>query len=267
MDQTEVQPHKLSLSVIMPALNEEANITLALQNTLGALDTFKIDAEIIVVNDGSQDRTPDIIKEFEKKDARVRSIDHDKPHGIGGAFWEGVDAAKNDVVVMLPGDNENDPWEIMRYFHLLEHVDIVIPFVYNKETRSLFRNLLSLTYRLIINTTFGVNFNYTNGTVLYRKAIFEKILYRSSGFFFQTDILIRSVKRGYLFAEVPYRLGQRIEGKSKAVTYPSLVRVIQGYLRLFRDFYVKKERKLTGDFAEDSSTSGRYEFNNDRYKT
>lgn len=251
----------------MPALNEEANIPLALQNTLGALDTFEIDAEIIVVNDGSQDRTPEIIREFQKKDTRVRSIDHEKPQGIGAAFWAGVDAANHEVVVMLPGDNENDPWEIIRYFDLLEHVDMVIPFVYNKETRSLFRNFLSLAYRFIINTTFGVYFNYTNGTVLYRKSAITDSPFRSSGFFFQTDLLIRSVKRGYLFAEVPYRLGQRLVGKSKAVSYPSLVKVIKGYFKLVKDFYFSKEGKMTGDFAEGSTTSGRYTFENNRYKT
>ncbi len=267
MPQTGNETHKLTLTVVMPSLNEEANISMALQNTLDALDTFGIDSEIIVVNDGSTDRTPEIIKEFEKKDARVRSIHHDTPHGIGAAFWEGVDASTHDVVTMFPGDNENDPWEILRYFNLLEHVDIVIPFVYNKETRSLFRNLLSLTYRLIINVSFRVNCNYTNGTVMYRKSIIEEIPYRSSGFFFQTDILMRSMKRGYLFAEVPYRLGQRLEGKSKAVSYPSLVQVIKGYLRLVRDFYFKKEGKITGDFAEGSTTSGRYTIENNRYKT
>jgi len=267
MDPKEAHAHALTLTVIMPALNEEANISLALQNTLGALDSLQNDSEIIVVNDGSTDRTAEIIREFKEKDARVRSIDHDQPQGIGAAFWEGVDAADHEVVVMLPGDNENDPWEISRYFGLLEHVDIVIPFVYNKETRSLFRNFLSLAYRFIINTTFGVYFNYTNGTVLYRKSVIIDAPYRSAGFFFQTDILIRSIKRGYLFAEVPYRLGQRIEGKSKAVSYPSLVKVIKGYLRLVGDFYFKKEGKMTGEFVEGSTTSGRYTFENNRYKT
>ena len=72
-----------------------------------------------------------------------------------------------EVVCMLPGDNENDPWEILRYHQLMQHVDILIPFAFNKEVRSLYRNGLSYIYRFIINTTFFVNFNYTNGTVMY----------------------------------------------------------------------------------------------------
>ena len=173
MNQTRSETQKLNLTVIMPALNEEANLTLALQNTLDALDSFGIDGEIIVVNDGSRDRTPDIIRELEEKDARVSSIHHDTPQGIGAAFWEGVDASTRDVVILIPGYNENDPWESLRYLALLEHVDMVIPFVFNKEARSLFRNFLSLAYRFIINTTFRIYFNYTNGTVMYRKSIIQ----------------------------------------------------------------------------------------------
>ncbi|MDO9289062.1 MAG: hypothetical protein Q7T83_09745, partial [Thermodesulfovibrionales bacterium] len=168
------------------------------------------------------------------------------------------DIASGHMVTMLPGDNENDPWEILRYIKLLEQVDMIIPFVFNKRVRSLFRNALSFVYRFIINTTFMVNFNYTNGTVLYRKSILKELTYRSMGFFFQTDILIRTVKRGYLFAEVPYRLASRNSGISKAVSFPSLMKVIRGYLRLVKDIYFSKGIKIKKDFVKDSLTARRH---------
>lgn len=240
----------------MPALNEERNILFAINSTLEALDHFDIDGEIIVVNDGSTDKTEDLINDIVGKHTRVKMIKHDVPQGIGASFWDGIDNAKGDIVVMLPGDNENDPIEIFRYVTLLEHVDIVVPFIFNREVRSLFRNALSFIYRFIINTTFLVNFNYTNGTVLYRKSILKELDYRSKSFFFQTDILVRTVKKGYLFAEVPYRLDLRKEGISKAVSFPSLLKVIQGYLRLLRDHYGKKNVYM--DMPDDSITSVRH---------
>jgi len=246
------------LNVIMPALNEEKNIRAAIRNTLQAFDDFHINGEVIVVNDGSTDNTKAIVTDIMSKDPRVSIISHDHALGIGASFWDGVDHAKGDIVSMFPGDNENDPWETLRYYKLLEHVDMVIPFVFNKEVRSLFRNALSFIYRFIINTTFLVYFNYTNGTVLYRKSILGQLKHRSTGFFFQTDILVRTVKRGYLFAEVPYRLGARSHGVSKAVTFPSLVQVIKGYLRLVHDIYSTEGRKIRRHFVEDSLTAERY---------
>jgi len=246
-----------SISVIMPALNEEQNIRAAINNTLNALQDFGIKGEIIVVNDGSTDDTEEFVKNIMEKDNRVRLIKHESPKGIGTSFWDGVDTSIGDAIVMLPGDNENDAWEIFRYYRLLEHVDIIVPFIFNREARSPFRNALSLIYRLIINTTFRANFNYTNGTVLYRKSILAELPYRSSGFFFQTDILIRMIKKGYLFAEVPYKLGLRNEGVSKAVTFPSLLKVIKGYLSLVKDYYGGINIKNDGIFMSDSLTAAR----------
>lgn len=243
---------KYAISVIMPALNEEKNISLAIDNTLRALDDFNIKGEIIVINDGSRDKTEEIINEAMKKEKRVRMIIHEKPEGIGKSFWDGILCANYDAVVMLPGDNENDPWEIFRYYNLLEHIDIVIPFVFNREKRPLFRNILSFIYRFIINTTFLVNFNYTNGTILFRKSILKELDYRDYSFFFQTDILVKAVKKGYLFAEVPYRLGIRKEGISKAITFPSLFSVIRGYLHLVKSYYFSKDKKTP--FSPDSQT-------------
>lgn len=244
----------MDITVIMPALDEGKNIISALKNTLLIFEQFGISGEIIVINDGSTDKTEQLVNEFMRSDKRVRIISHDKCKGIGASFWDGVDNAQAGAVVLLPGDGENVPWEILRYFKLLEHVDIVIPFVFNKEARSLFRNGLSLLYRFIINTTFLVNFNYTNGTVLYRKSILKELEFRSMGFFFQADILVRTVKRGYLFAEVPYKLEVRKDGSSKAVSFPSLLKVIRGYLRLVNDFHFNRSIKENKVFNIDSQT-------------
>lgn len=250
----------LEFTIIMPALNEEKNINAAIANSLAALDDFGISGELIAVNDGSTDGTEALIKSWMDQDSRVRLLSHPRPQGVGASFWDGVDQARGRFVVMLPGDNENDPWEIFRYYNLLNSVDIVIPFVFNRQVRSVFRNTLSFLYRFIINTTFLVNFNYTNGTVLYRKALLDELEFRSSGFFFQTDILVRTVKRGYLFAEVPYRLDLRSQGNSKAVSFPSLKQVIRGYLRLMRDIHSQPRTTRNAEaFATGSQTAKRHQ--------
>lgn len=258
------QESPFDVTVVMPALNEEASIRLAIENPLRAFRDFGIRGEILVINDGSRDRTEAIVREIMADTPLVRLIVHDSPRGIGVSFWDGVDQALGKVVVFLPGDNENDPWEIFQYFGLLNHVDIVIPFVFNRQTRSPFRNALSYLYRLIVNTTFMTNFNYTNGTILFRRSVLQELDFRSSGFFFQTDILVRTVKRGYLFAEVPYRLGMRKDGLSKAITFPSLGNVIRGYLRLVRAFYFTDRLAPRSTFSGDSMTARRKEDSGER---
>ena len=144
----------IQTSIIITALNEENNIFNTISSTLKAFEAFNINGEIVFINDGSTDRTGDIVKAAFGNNVHIYTITHNIPHGVGASFWEGVDNARGKIVAWLPGDNQTDPWEILRYISLLDHVDIVIPFIYNTEVRPLGRRVLSVIYRFIINTTF-----------------------------------------------------------------------------------------------------------------
>jgi len=228
----------LSLSVIMPALNEEKNIEAAVRSTFEAFAEKRVIGEIIVVNDGSSDKTPEIVQSLKTEYPSLSLLNHSKPMGIGHSFFDGVRNAKNDIVVMFPGDNENDPNDALNYLFLLRQVDIVVPFIHNIEVRRKMRRLLSSLYRFIINITFGINLNYTNGTVFYRRHILNDITLKSFGFFYQAELLIKLIRQGYLFAEVPNFLSIRNDGKSKATTFKSLIRVMKSYLQIFINIYI-----------------------------
>ena len=236
--------NKIDLSIIMPALNEEENISRAIGDTLEAFSEYGLKGEIIVVNDGSTDETAKIVDDLIPREItdRIRMVHHKTPQGLGMAFRDGTTEARGDVVAFMPGDGENDPGEIMRYFSLMAQVDMVVPFVYNKEVRPKSRNLISTVFRMIVNLSFGVNFNYTNGTVLYRRVILTSSPNQSRGFFFQTENVVRAVWSGYLFAEVPYRLEVRSAGESKAISWKSLMEVIRNYLSLIKEIYLSPEK-------------------------
>jgi len=241
----------------MPALNEEASISAAIDDTLTAFKGLDLKGEVVVINDGSTDSTPGIVKQkMQDSPQLIRMVNHDKPMGVGASFWDGVDAAGGNIICMLPGDNEIEPQEILQYLPLLDGVDMVVPFTFNKEVRTRFRNILSAVYLFIINSTFRTSFNYTNGTIMYRKSLLKELDCRNSSFFFQTDILMRLTKRGYLFAEVPYRLRARVGGKTKAITWRSFCKVANGYFKLIKTIYFKKEDKK--GFNVNSATFQRY---------
>lgn len=220
------------ISVIMPALNEAQNIQRAVRNALTAFEKVGCNGEVIVVNDGSTDETPSLVEALTKHHANVRMLSHARPMGIGRSFWDGVQTATGEIVTMLPGDAENDGYEILRYLPLTDHVDLVVPFVFNKGQRSFARQIISSLYRNGINLLFGTSLNYMNGTVLYRRHILKTVHLKSPGFFYQTELLIRCIRAGYLYAEVPYGLMQREKGKSKALTFSSLRRLIIDFIRL-----------------------------------
>lgn len=225
------------ITAIMPSLNEEKNLASAVRNVLQAYQRFGINGEVVIVNDGSTDGTGKLAEELRQKDPSLQVIHHATPQGIGGSFWDGVKVARGEVVVMIPGDGENDAAEILRYLPLMDQVDMVVPYVFNKQVRSAARRLVSNLYRGIINISFGTTLNYMNGTVMYRRCILESIELRGKGFFYQTELLIKCVREGYLFAEVPYALQQRAAGRSKATSFNSLKNVTQAYFALLVEMY------------------------------
>lgn len=243
------------ISVIMPALNEEKCLAGSIANVLEGLSRHGIQGELLVINDGSSDRTGAIADEWAERHTFIRVIHHDKPHGIGGSFWDGVQQARGEVVTMIPGDGENDAAEIFRYLPLMTEVDIVVPFVYNPGVRPWRRRLLSFAYHQIIYLTTAYSLNYLNGTVMYRKAIFAGVTLNSSGFFYQTELLIKTIGRHYLYAEVPYALKRRHGGASKATTLKSLLSVIKGYIGTLQDVYALRSRPAA--ISNDSVTACR----------
>lgn len=227
-----------SLSVVMPCLNEQDNVAAAIKRTLDAFAHHGIEGEIVVINDGSTDGTADVVRSLSARYPNVRLIEHERPRGIGFSFWDGVHHARNQFVTMFPGDDENDPDDALLHYYLTRDVDIIVPFIHNVEVRSIVRRVISSLYRFIINMSFGMNLNYTNGTVIYNRVILDGVTLKSSGFLYQAELLIKLIRAGYMYAETPHFLSQRGSGKTKALTIKSFLQITRGYLRLIWEIHV-----------------------------
>lgn len=237
--------NEYKVTVIMPALNEEHGLSAGIEDVMAGFRVFNISGELIVVNDGSTDSTGRIADDCKKFYSNMNVIHHKSPRGIGAAFRAGVQKAQGEIVVMIPADGENEASEILRYLPLMEEVDIVIPFVSAPEVRTWKRRLLSFLYRKIINVTFGLPVRNVTGTVMYRKAILKDISLKSRGFFFQTELLIKTAGKGYLYKEVPYVLKKRKEGISKSTTFGSLMNIVWSYLSVMLEVYSMSKNKWT----------------------
>lgn len=236
----------LSLTVVVPALNEERHLAGVVAGIREALEQAGWDWEVIIVNDGSTDRTREIATGLSEADSRIRVLHHDRPGGVGFSFRHGAGLSTKKAVTWVPGDGQNDLSEILKYLPLLEHVDIVVPFHLNTGVRSLGRRLLSTCYLWIINLSFGISYTYTNGTAAYRCRIFEVLKLSSNGFFFSTECLIKSTRAGFIFAEVPVRLRERGGGRSKAMSFKSFYSVVRDFLRLFYAVHILRTAGMVG---------------------
>ena len=239
----------------MPCLNEEDNLAAAVQDALKALYDKGVEGEVIVVNDGSTDKSQVIVEEIALSDPRVQVLNRKKRGGIGQAFWDGAAIAAYPFVVMIPGDNENETSEVLSYYDLVHRVDIVVPFIHNVEVRDIRRRLISSLYRFIINFSFGTLLNYTNGTVVYNTKALRTITLRSTGFFYQTELLVKLIRKGFLYAEVPQFLGTRGGGKSTALTLKSFYSIFWSFIRLLIDVRILRTEGNSSDLNFPVGTS------------
>jgi hypothetical protein len=114
---------------------------------------------------------------------------------------------------------------------------------------------LSKFFKAIVNASFGMLLNYSNGTVLYRLSVQKEANLVSKGFFFQTESLIKLLKRGYMYMEVPIGLKVRVHGKSNATTWKQLYKVTKDYLTLMANIHIKYRFQIKNyKVLEDTAT-------------
>lgn len=246
------------LTIIVPCLNEEKNILNTLNSLSLALIKFNISGEIIVIDDGSTDNTYQVLENNKYKFENIRIIKNNINKGIGKSFSSSVKISNGNYIVMIPGDNENNPFEVFRYFELRNHVDIIIPFIVNRNSRSLNRRLISSIFRFINNLFFGLTLNYMNGTVIYNAEMIKSVEISSSGFFYQTEILIKLIRQGYLYAEIPQIIEKRNHGSSKALTIKSLISVLISFIILLYNIHILRSCGMaTAYFSKKTASANR----------
>ncbi|HPG29444.1 MAG TPA: D-glycero-beta-D-manno-heptose 1-phosphate adenylyltransferase [bacterium] len=232
---------KCSISIVIPALNEESNLEYSASGLIKTLESHKIKWELILIDDGSSDKTYSIMENLKNKfPERIKLIRHKINMGLGYSIREGVKHSNFEAFTWFPADGENDPEELIKYIFMLNYVDIIIPFAVNTGVRSIFRRALSSLYLIIINITFGTMFNYTNGNIIYKKKILDRLELNSDSFFFQTETLIKAVRlnSGVLFAEVPIELKERKGGTTKALKFKNFVKVCVDYIKLIFNIHI-----------------------------
>lgn len=203
-----VEAYKKSITIIVPAYNEELNLSDTINSIYVAVAGRELDVEIIIVNDGSQDNTGQLADSLVLKDARIRPIHHLKNQGLGKAYFTGVKAASKDYVVMIPGDNECGVETLAPLLDVIGESDIIIPYPENTEVRSKYRIVISKLFVLLVNLLAGLKLSYYNGTVVHRRGLLQGCPIRSSGFAYQAKILIYMIYNGASYRQVPIKLNR-----------------------------------------------------------
>ena len=231
---------KPTLSVIIPALNEEANIAAAVAEVTRVVEHRFEDYELLLFDDGSQDHTGEIMDCLAEQDSRIRVTRNAQSRNLGGVYKQGVALAKFDYILMVPGDNENPGNALVPVLDALGKADIVIPYTTNTGVRPWVRRACSRAYTMLINSLFGHNLRYYNGTSIYRASDLRSICIRTDSFAYQSEVLLKLLRKGKSYVEVGIQIKPPIGSTPKALRFRNLVNVLKAVLQLVVEIRFQK---------------------------
>jgi dolichol-phosphate mannosyltransferase len=241
----------LTLSIVIPACNEEGCIEQTIQGISQVLEEQAIDYEILVVNDHSQDYTETLLRQINAQDQKVRYVNNYYPNGFGFAVRCALENYKGDAVAVVMADGSDAPEDIVNYYHkLLEGYDCVFGSRFIEGGKAFgypFHKLvLNRLANLFIQILFGLKFNdTTNSFKIYRREVINGVCPLISHHFNLTvEMPLKAIARGYSYAVIPITWRNRTTGISK-------LRIKEmGSRYLFIVLYVFLEKRLSrGDYV------------------
>ena len=225
-----------SLSVFFPAYNDEGNIGKVVEVTVEMLEGIGREYEVIVVHDGSPDRTGEVADELARRHPKVRVIHHEKNLGYGAALKTGFTNASNDYVFYTDGDNQFDVREARKFVALIDAglSELVVGFR-NRKQYTLYRKIVSFTYNLVLQVLFDLPYRDVDCAFkLVPKSLIDRIDISSVDAFIDAELLIKARQLGYSVTEIGVTHRPRETGVSGVKT-----RVILDTIREMVRFYLQ----------------------------
>lgn len=181
------------------------------------------DWEILIFNDGSTDDTGAIAESLSQGNEKVWVFHHEKPRNVGACYAEAIEYASKRFLILVPGDNENDPRGLDSIFKLAGRADLILPYTENPEVRPALRQNLSQIFTLVLNLASGRRLRYYNGTVLHEVALLRQCKLRTRGFGYQADLVLQLLRRGCSYVEVGIPIQARLGRQSRALTWSNFL--------------------------------------------
>jgi len=248
------------MSVFYPMWNEEDYIERALafgkRACVGLVERGDIaDYELIIVDDCSTDRTPELADALAASDDHIRVIHHERNRKLGGAMKTGFAAATGDLVLYTDADLPFDMNELPRAVRLLREydVDIISAYRFDRTGEGSLRYLYTFVYNILIRALFGVKVRDINFAFkLCRTKVFDHIKLESEGSFIDAELIIRATRLGFEIMQMGVDYFPRTRGTSTLSSPAVILDILKEMwsLRSELEHLERVDRTVAGASAE-----------------
>jgi len=235
----------ITLSVFFPAYYDEKNIGKVTDAAVRVLEEMKLkDYEVIIIEDGSPDKTGEVADMLAGKYPKVRVIHHEKNIGYGATLKDGFLNAKFDYVFYTDGDNQFDLEELKKFVALIPYSDIVVGYRKSKQY-SLYRKFTSLCYNYLLKLIFDIHYwDIDCAFKLFKTDLFKKIHIDSIDAFIDAEIMLKAKLLNYSVTEVGVIHLPRVDGISTGARPSVIIKTIKEVYD-YRKIYIKEMKKAS----------------------
>jgi glycosyltransferase involved in cell wall biosynthesis len=221
------------ISVVLPAYNEEALIAQTITQCVDVLSIIAPDYEIVVVDDGSRDRTGDIADGFAATNPRIRVV-HNRPNrGYGGALIAGFDAASKPLLFFMDSDGQFDIKDLVQLLVKREQGDRIVLGYRKKRQDAFMRKVNAWGWNLLVSAFFGLRVRDVDCAFkLYDTALVRMCDIHSEGAMVNTELLVKLSRLGIPFVQVPVHHYPRQHGSATGANLKVIIRAFNELLRL-----------------------------------
>jgi glycosyltransferase involved in cell wall biosynthesis len=223
------------LSVFFPAYNEEANIQKTVLEAKKVLETIADKWEVIIVDDGSRDKTGEIADKLAYDDKRIRVIHHSPNKGYGEALKSGFYNSKYNLIATVDSDGQFDFSEIQKLLSKIDKYDVVIGYRINRRD-PLQRKIFGWGWTLLANVLLGIRVRDVDCAFkLVKREVVEKIPHLEStrGGMISPELLAKAKKTGFSIAEVGVHHFPRGEGNQTGANLKVILKSFVDLLKLW----------------------------------
>jgi glycosyltransferase involved in cell wall biosynthesis len=235
------------LTFFFPAYNEEENIERTVERAVAEIGPLVPSIEVLAIDDGSTDRTPELADALAAADPRVR-VHHQPNRGYGGAIKAGFAESRGELICFSDGDLQFDLREMSRLLERLaderKPVDVVIG--YRIKRRDPFHRIfIAKTYNAIVSVAFGLRVRDIDCAMkLFRREVFDGLRLDAEGPFLSAELLIKLRARGVRTAQVGVNHFPRAAGQNTGASIGKILRTFRDLARLRWDLWTKRDEVL-----------------------
>lgn len=225
-----------NLSIFFPFWNEEENIEKVVKSAIPMAQNIASKWEIIMVDDGSSDRTLSICQKLAREDPHLKVVSHQPNRGYGAALREGFEHSKYNLVVFTDGDGQFDFSQTTRFLEKINKADIIIGYRKKRHDHP-FRHILMNLLKIWDFIFFGFYFRDIDcGFKMFKRSALERIMpFKSEGAMITTEILARAKKAKLKIAQVEISHFPRKYGNQSGGNLRVILRAIRESFLLWKD--------------------------------